>query len=36
MTQVHLSTEKKKTPRHGEQTCGWQVEGRRQWDGLGV
>ena len=36
MAQTNLSTEKKQTHGHGEQTCGCQGEGGRVWDGLGV
>ena len=31
---MNLSTEQKQTHRHGEQTCGCQGGGRRDWDGL--
>ena len=33
---MNLSTKKKKTHRHREQTCGCQGGGRREWDRLGV
>ena len=36
MAKMNLSTEKKQTFRHGEQTCGCQGRGEREWDGLGV
>ena len=32
----YLSTEQKKTHRHGEQTCGCQGGVRKEWDRLGV
>ena len=33
---MNLSTKQKQTHRHGEQACGCQGTGRREWDGLGV
>ena len=33
---MNLSTKQKQSHRHGEQTCGYQGEARREWDGLGV
>ena len=34
---MNLSTEKKRTHGHGEQTCGWRTRGMgRKWDGLGI
>ena len=29
---MNLSTEQKQTHRHGEQTCGCQGGGRREWE----
>ena len=36
MAQINLSTEKKQPHGLGEQTCGCQEEGGREWDGWGV
>jgi len=36
MAQMNLSTEKKQTHGHGEQTCGFQGGRGMEWDGLGV
>ena len=36
MAQMNLSTEKKQTHGHGEQTCGCQMAAGREWVGLGV
>ena len=36
MAQINLSTKKKQTHRHREQTCGLQGGGEREWDELGV
>ena len=36
MAQKNLSTEKKQTHGHREQTCGCQGGGGREWDGLEV
>jgi len=36
MAQMNLSTKKKQTHGHGEQTCGCQGGWRREWDGLEV
>ena len=33
---MNLSTEKKQTHGHGEQTCDCQGGAGREWDGLGV
>ena len=31
---MNLSTEQKQTHRHGEETCGCQQGGAREWNGL--
>ena len=36
MVQTNLSTEQKQTHRYGEQTCGYQEGGGRDWNGLRV
>ena len=37
MAQVNLTTEKKKqTHAHGEQTCGGQGGGKREWNRQGI
>jgi len=36
MAQKNLSTEKKQTDGHGEQTCGFLIRKRGEWEGLGV
>ena len=33
---MNISAKQKQTHKHGEQTCGYQGEGERKWDGLGV
>ena len=33
---MDLSTKQKQTHKHGEQTCGCQGGGMRDWEGLGV
>ena len=32
---MNISAKQKQTHKHGEQTCGYQGEGERKWDGLG-
>ena len=33
---MNLSTKQKQTHRHGEQTCGCQGGGGREWDGYRI